>query len=407
MRLIPLFLLSGMFVLHSMVSMANNDTGIENAAIVLHHQILTLDSHTDTPLMFGRHGYDIASWNDPRNRGGKVDFPRMKAGGLDAVFFAVFVGQGERTADGNAIAKQRALDIFNNIDVMLAENHEVAELAVEPDDAYRLKKAGKHAIYIGLENAYPIGNDLAMVKEFYDLGVRYITLSHTRNNDVCDASTDEPEHNGLSDFGKKLVKEMNRIGMMIDVSHISDQAFYDVLEITSVPVIASHSSARAICDNPRNLDDEMLLALQKNGGVVQVCILSEYVKKMKPNPERDSARMALREKFNNFQGLTDDEMNLAREAWYEVNRLFPPELATVSDIVDHIDHIVRLIGIDYVGIGTDFDGGGALSDCYDVSELPNITIELMKRGYSDEEIEKIWSGNFMRVFRQVVAAKEG
>ena len=194
---------------------------------------------------------------------------------------------------------------------------------------------------------------------------------------------------------------MNRLGMIIDVSHISDKSFYDVIELSTTPVIASHSCARAICDNPRNLDDEMLKKLAENGGVIQMCILSSYVKKPEPYPERDSAFVALRTKYNNFNDLTDEQMDSARTEWYAVERDFPQKLANVSDVVDHIDHIIEVAGIDHVGIGTDFDGGGGVEDCFDVSEMGNITRELVKRGYTLKEIEKIWGGNFMRVFREV------
>jgi len=194
---------------------------------------------------------------------------------------------------------------------------------------------------------------------------------------------------------------MNKIGMIVDVSHISDKSFYDVLEVTRAPVIASHSCARAVCDNPRNLSDDMLLKLKENGGVIQLCILSSYIKETEPNPEREAAFDKLREKYKNFENLSREERAKAREEWREISRKYPRKLATVSDAVDHIDHIVKTIGIDYVGIGTDFDGGGGLKDCYDVSEMPNITKELVKRGYDKEDIRKIWGGNFIRVFKEV------
>jgi len=205
----------------------------------------------------------------------------------------------------------------------------------------------------------------------------------------------------LGDTGFKVVQEMNRIGMMVDVSHISDSSFFDVLEVTTKPVIASHSCARAICDNPRNLNDDMLKALAKNGGVVQMCILSDYVKTPDPYPERDSAFQTVREKYNYFRDLTDEEEKLARRDWYHADSLYPRDLATVADMVDHIDHMVKVAGIDHVGIGTDFDGGGGLADCVDVSQMGNVTLELVKRGYSEEDIQKIWSGNIMRVMREV------
>jgi len=369
----------------------------------IHDQALTVDTHCDTPMRLLRSDFDMGKRNDPNEGGGKVDFIRMKEGGMDAMFFAVFISQGERTPEGNKKAKERTLKIFDAILNTVNKHSDLAEIALNPDDAYEIEKVGKRAVYLGVENGYPVGNDLANIKEFYDLGARYITLCHTRNNDICDSSTDRngPEHNGLSDFGRKVVAEMNKLGMIVDVSHISDKAFYDVLEVSEAPVIASHSCARAICDSPRNLTDDMLKKLAENGGVIQVCFVSSFIKLSEPFHERDSAMQALQEKYGSFDDLTDEEMDQARKEWYGINKKFPPKLATVSDMVDHIDHIVKVAGIDYVGIGTDFDGGGGLKDCYDVSQVKNITSELIQRGYTTKEIEKIWGGNFMRVFREV------
>ncbi len=371
----------------------------------IHSDVLTIDSHVDTPLMLMRDGFDISEHNDPHDGGGKLDFPRMFEGGLDAAFFAVFLGQGELTSEAYAENHQRALHIFDLIHEAIDENRDVAELALTADDARRISDEGRLAIYIGNENGYPIGKDLGLLQTYYDLGSRYMGLSHSRNNQICDASTDNdgPLHGGLSDFGVEVVRELNRIGMMVDVSHISDDAFYDVLEVTEVPVIASHSNVRAIADHPRNLDDDMIVALAENGGVLQLSVLSAYVKDLEASPEREEAFAELREKWNNFQGLSDEEMEQAREEWWALNSKYPAPMATVADLVDHIDHVVELVGVEYVGIGTDFDGGGALEDCFDVAELPNITKELVKRGYSRDEIEKIWSGNFLRVFREAEA----
>jgi membrane dipeptidase len=380
-------------------------------AAEIHDNVLTIDTHTDTPYMLLRPGYDIGKSHDPRKRGGRLDFPRMKQGGLDAVFFAAFVGQGPRTPEGNEKAKQQALKLIGAIHQAVKQYPGLAELALTADDAYKIEKKGKRAVYIGIENGYAIGNDLSLVKKFYDLGARYITLCHTANNDICDSSTDKkgPEHNGLSEFGKKVVGEMNRLGMLIDVSHISDQSFYDVLKVTKAPVIASHSCARALCDHPRNLSDDMLKKLAENGGVIQVCILSAFVKKSEPDPGRDKAFKALREKYKNYLQLSEEKRQKAREEWEKLNEKYPRKLATVSDVVDHIDHIVETVGIDHVGIGTDFDGGGGVDGCYDVSEMGNITLELVKRGYSEKDIRKIWGGNFIRVFKNPSArgAAEG
>jgi membrane dipeptidase len=344
----------------------------------IHQSMLTIDTHSDTPLNIMRRGQNLSVRGDSRKDGSKIDFPRMKEGGLDGVFFAVYVGQGPRTPEGNEKAQQTALTIFDSIHTVINRYPDLVQQGLTADDLKKINKNGRLAIFIGIENGYVIGTDIGMLKKYYDLGARYITLCHSRNNDICDSSTDPdgPEHNGLSEFGKQVVREMNKLGLMIDVSHASDKAFYDILEISKAPVIASHSGARALCDHPRNLDDQMLQALAEKDGVIQVCTVGEYLKKLPDYPVRDSAQ-------------------------------FPPKLATVSDFVDHIDHIVQVAGIDHVGIGTDFDGGGELEGCYDVLEMENITFELLKRGYSREDIQKIWSGNLLRVFREVERVKEG
>lgn len=382
----------------------SSSESIEEKAKKIHERIFTVDSHTDSPWYLLRGGFDMNERHDFSMDGSRLDFPRMKEGGLDAVFFAAFVGQRERTPEGNRKAKERVMATIDSIHSHISARPETAGIALSPDEAHALEIEGKRAVFIGIENGYAIGDQLSNVEEFYLRGARYITLCHTKNNDICDSSTDSTEHNGLSEFGKEVVKEMNRVGMMIDVSHISDSSFYQVLALTQVPVIASHSSARTICDSPRNLDDNMLVKLAENGGVVQVCILSDYIKIPELYPERDSAFQAVRIKYGNFENLTpEDEKNAWRE-WDRVDSLFPVQLATVSEAVDHIDHMVKIAGIDHVGIGTDFDGGGGLDDCRDVSQLGAITLELVRRGYSESDIRKIWGENLMRVMRQAQKA---
>ncbi len=382
-------------------SQEKKDTQLITKAAKIHDRILTVDSHCDTPLRFLRTEYNLSQRHDPHQDGSKVDLPRMKEGGLDAIFFAAFVGQGPRDAAGNEKAKALVLRTIHVIHDSIRQHPDLANLAASPEDAYRLAKAGKRAIFIGIENGYAIGNDLTMIQKYYDLGVRYMTLCHTNNNDICDSSTDSLEHNGLSEFGKEVVAEMNRVGMMIDVSHISDQAFRDVVQLSCAPVIASHSCARAICDHPRNLSDELLVKLAQNGGVIQMCIMSAYVKPEAPNPQRDSAFAQLREKYRFWDQMSAAEQQELRQQRRALDKQFPQQLATVADVVDHIDHIVRVAGIDHVGIGTDFDGGGGVTGCYDVSEMGNITLELVRRGYSEKQIQKIWGGNLMRVMREV------
>lgn len=379
---------------------------VETKAARIHDEVLTVDTHVDTPIILLRSNFDLSQRHDPRTTSSKVDLPRMEEGGLDAVFFAVYIRQGPRTPEANRKAKEQAIRRFDIIHQTIETHSAKVELAQTPEDAYRIEKTGKRAIYIGIENGYAIGNDISLLQQYYDLGARYITLSHSRNNDICDSSTDRPEHHGLSPFGKKVVAEMNRLGMLIDVSHISDEAFEDVMEVTKAPVIASHSCARALCDHPRNLNDEMLKKLAENGGVIQVCVLSSYVRKTAPNPKRESALKALMQKSKNFMELSEKEKEDIRKERRAIDKKYPRRLATVSDVVDHIDHIVRVAGIDHVGIGTDFDGGAGLNGCYDVSELGNITLELVRRGYTKEQIRKIWAGNFMRVFRKAIEVAE-
>ncbi len=374
---------------------------IEEQAAEIHQKVLTVDTHTDTPWDLLHPGFDLSERHDYKKDRSRVDFPRMRDGGLDAVFMASFVGQGERTDSAYQKAYNKCMEQIDSIHSHVGARNDEAMLGFSADDAYLGEREGKRIVFIGIENGYPIGHDLKNIEVFYKKGARYITLCHTRNNHICDSSTDTTENNGLSAFGEKVVQEMNRLGMMVDVSHIADSSFYDVLNITNAPVIASHSCARAVCYHPRNLSDDMLRALADNGGVIQMCILSDYVRTPKPFPERDSAFNAIREKYNHFKDLTDEQEQMARAEWHRADSLFPRELAMVSDVVDHIDHIVEVAGIDHVGIGTDFDGGGGLADCVDVSQMGNITLELVKRGYTEEEIRKIWGGNVMRVMKKV------
>ena len=372
----------------------------------IHYELLTVDSHTDTPLRFFRTGTDLGVRSGPGNRGGRLDFPGMEEGGLDGVFFAVFVGQRERTPAGNEYAINRAMMLFDSIHAVVGRNPGQAEIALFSTDLESISNRGRKAVYIGIENGYALGNDLSLIRRYYQLGARYITLCHTSNNDICDSSTDPdgPEHGGLSDFGRQVLAEMNRLGMMIDVSHISDQAFYDVIELSEVPVIASHSNAREICDHPRNLSDDMIVKLAEKGGVMQLCLVSTYTAETEPFPERDSARQAVRDKYGDWNELDDSTRNLFAEEWYTVDDVYPPRLASVSQFCDHLDHVVELVGIDFVGLGSDFDGGGGLADCYDVTGLPNITLELLERGYSRSDLQKFCSGNLLRVMKQVESA---
>lgn len=377
-------------------------------ALKIHNEVLTIDTHIDTPMLMLNKDWNIAEEHSPNDtETSRVDLPRMKKGGLDAAFFAVFVGQRKRTEENYISAKEEAEEMIRAVKDMCKSNPSVIRFATTPEQSFSNRQENLLTAFMGLENGFPVARDITSLKKYYDTGIRYITLCHTKNNDICDSANDTPEHNGLSEFGKKVVKRMNEMGMIIDVSHISDKAFYDVIELSSAPVVASHSSARAICDNPRNMTDEMLLKLKENGGVIQMCILSAYVKTPPENPRREDDYAALEKKYGKWNEINDKAISDKYLAeWMAIEAKYPEDLATVKDFVDHIDHVVNLIGIDYVGIGTDFDGGGGLRDCRDASELPNITAELLRRGYSKDDLRKIWGENFMRVFKRVIKVAE-
>jgi len=401
-----MMLILAVWSLASCSTQTGGEAEIVQKASDIHDRVLTIDTHCDTPMMILRSDYDMSRHHGQgEDRQGKIDLPRMKEGGLDAEFFAAFVGQGPLTIEGYAKAKERAFQLIDAIHGMCADFPDLVGLATTPDDASRLEKEGRRAAFIGLENGYPIGEDLDLIQEFYNQGVRYITLSHSSDNQICDSSTDrkDTDDKGLSDFGRDVVAECNRLGIMVDVSHISEKSFFDVLETCRAPVIASHSSVRALCDHPRNLYDEQLKALAENNGVIQICLLSSFLKPEAPNPERDRAMVELRRKFSEAGEKPDEAaQKKMRDEYRQLMRKYPGTTANVKDAVDHIDHVVKIIGIDHVGIGTDFDGGGGIEGCIDVSEMPNITLELVRRGYSEDDIRKLWGGNLIRVFRRVI-----
>ena len=388
---------------------ARQNISLSSRALELHDRILTLDSHADTPLRLMEPGFDLAERHDPHETGSKLDYPRMIEGGLDAVFFAAFVAQDIRDDDGHTRARELALQMLDAVWASAEKNSDIVGIALNPEDAEVLEAEGKRAIYLSIENGYPIGNDLENLELFYNKGVRYVTLVHSTNNDLADSATDSggPEHGGISPLGASVVEEMNRLGIMVDVSHGSDETFYDAIELSKAPIIATHSNARTVTDHPRNMSDDMLRLIAKNGGVVQLTMLSDYLRKAPENPERDSALESLRASLKPSNEMTEDERKLARDQLRKIRAQYPDPLATVKNAVDHIDHIVRIAGIDHVGIGCDFDGGGGIDGVFDVSEVMNITIELAQRGYSEQDIEKIWSGNILRVFAEVQAVAEG
>ena len=324
-------------------------------AVVLHHHMLTLDSHCDTPMFFGQ---DIHF--DQRDPKILVDLHKMTEGHLDATIMVAYLPQGERNETTFRQVTTKTNELLDGIEQIVEENKEHVGLARTADDLYKLKCEGKKAIMMGIENGYAIGQDLRLVEEFRKRGVVYMTLCHNGDNDICDSARGTNEHGGLSDFGRKVVREMNRVGMMVDLSHAAEASFWDALEESQVPIVCSHSSCRALCDHPRNLTDEQMRALAKKGGVMQVTLYNGFLR-------------------------TDGE-------------------ATILDAVRHINHAVEVMGIEHVGIGTDFDGDGGVPGVASASELINLTRLLRTVGYTPQQLRQLWGENFLRVMREVQGA---
>ncbi len=396
-------------------------------AQAIHDRVITLDTHDDINV---KNFTD--SINYTQDLDAQVTLPKMKSGGLDVAWFIVYTGQDSLTDDGYAKAYDNAMAKFNAIHKLVNEiAPDQIELATTSDDVRRIQKSGKKVAMIGIENAYPIGLDINKVKEFYDLGGRYMSLAHNGHSQLSDSHTGEADgvwlHNGLSDFGKEVLKEMNRLGIMIDVSHPSKEAIQQMLELTKAPIIASHSSARVLSDQSRNLDDEQLEWMKENGGVVQTVALADYVSAKKTEARElklkiinakiaDSLSVKWYNSREEIMALNPTKLEAFFEYYKRVTDLgnkkastiagFPPAV-NVSDFVDHIDYMVGKMGIDHVGISSDFDGGGGIEGWADASETFNVTLELVRRGYTEEEIAKLWSGNLLRVLDECQAvAKE-
>jgi membrane dipeptidase len=353
---------------------------------------VTVDTHADTPSEYLDHPFDLGAWNST----GHFDYPRMKAGGLDAEFFAAYVPRSY----ANKGAAAYTMKIMETIHEMVEHYPTWVRWADSSSDIRAAVHDGKRAILIGIEGGHAIEDSLDLLRAFYRFGARYMTLTHTNSNGWADSSGDEAKHNGLSPFGKQVVLEMNRLGMLVDVSHVSDKTFYDVIETTKAPVIASHSSARALANHPRNMTDDMLAALGKNGGVCMVNFYPVFI-----SNDAGAAFRAREEKLKpsiaELKAKDPAEGAVYKEGVKKLMDENPLPKVPWTVIVDHIDHIAKVAGVDHVGIGSDFDGIGAVPEgMEDVSKLPKIREELTRRGYSEADVRKIMGENFMRVFAE-------
>jgi len=398
----------------------NTNSKLVEKAKKIHNNIITIDTHDDINIK-----NFTQNKNYSQDLSNQVTIPKMKKGGLDVAWFVVYSHQGKLNEAGYKKAYDNAIESFKAIHRLceIYAPNEI-ELALTSADVKRIHASGKKVAMIGVENGYPIGTDLGRIEEFYKLGARYMSLAHQGHSQLSDSNTGEKEnvwlHNGLSDLGKKAIKEMNRLGIMIDISHPSKLAFMDMIQLSKTPLVASHSSARALCDHSRDLDDEQLLLLKKNGGVVQAVAFGGYVNKEKNAAYKNTQNRVLKDlaNKNNFQilgwtqrqKLSTQELDSYNERLGEIKKMAQPLLmeakkkyppVDVADFVDHIDHMVKLIGIDHVGISSDFDGGGGIEGWNDASETFNVTLELVKRGYSKKEIAKLWGLNLLRVLDEV------
>ena len=413
----PFLLASGVLLL-GVALLANPATATRDASLLaeaaaVHARVLTIDSHIDIPPNFGTAAYDILQAKPPRQ---KLDLPGMERGGLDAAFFVVYVPQRERNpseyarAVSDAFVKVAAIRRMTDL-----QYPDQIGLALSAQDVHQIHNEGRRVALMGIENGFALGRDIGLLDAYYAFGVRYLGLLHNGHNDIGDSAVPsrrrgEPtaEHGGLSDFGRKVIARANALGIMVDISHAAMTTALDAISASRAPVIASHSAIRGVHDHPRNLSDEALLALRRNGGVVSVVAFDSY---LRPVPEeKQSAVAALRAEFDLKDAVDWARMSEAERDTYmtrrvELDRKWPR--ASVSDLVDHIDHAVDLIGIDHVGITSDFNGGGGIEGWNDASQAMNVTIELVRRGYREDEIAKLWGGNLLRVMERVEALAEG
>lgn len=367
----------------------------------LHDSLLTLDSHMDTASNFSRPGWDIMDRHKVADQS-QVDYPRMVEGGLKGGFFAIFTRQGPRNAQADLAARDDAIIRAQDIRQMLAKHGDKFELASKADDAAAIMAKGKRFVFMSIENSYPMEGDLSLMDTFQKLGVRLIGPVHSRNNDLADSATDQPEWHGLSPLGKEFVARANRLGLVLDASHASDDVLDQMIALSKTPIILSHSGSKAVNDNPRNIDDPRMKALAASGGVIQINSLSAYLIPSPKNPARQAAMAAFDEKSKG--GSSSAEQERAMEAEYAaIEAKYPEPRATFDDYMKHMFHALKVAGVDHVGVGADMDGGGGVQGMEDIASYPKITAALLAAGYTREDVAKIWGGNVLRVLKEAEA----
>lgn len=376
---------------------ASAQQAVSSSDRLMHEQMLTLDTHLDTPALFERRGWNFDQWHEYDWDNSQVDIPRMEAGGLDGGFFVIYTPQGPLTPEGMAKARENALMRAAAIQRVVSANPDKLGFAYTADDAARLHREGKRIVYQSIENSYPLGNDVSLLPTFYRLGVRMASPVHNGSNQFSDSARPrpgDPVHNGLSPLGRQWVAEMNRLGMVVDGSHASDTAISQMIDISKTPIVLSHHGPKAMFDHPRNIPDDLMRKLARSGGVMQMNTLF-----LVPMPSVEG-RDAIEDRQEQWETLTPEQRRRLVADKSALDARSPKSFATIDLFMRSLLHAIKVMGVDHVGIGADWDGGGGLVGMKDITGLPIITARLRAAGYSPADIEKIWSGNTLRLLRQ-------
>jgi membrane dipeptidase len=376
----------------------------------LHQRLICLDTHLDTPANLARPGWDMMQRHSHAEDFTQVDYPRMVEGGLDGGFFAVYTPQGPLTPAGMMAARDAALLRAAEIREMVAAHPQQFELAFVAEDAARIAAKGKRIVYQSIENSYPLGDDITLLRSFYRLGVRMVGFIHFKNNQFGDSATDKPEWNGLSPKGRELAALGNDLGMVLDASHAADSVFDQMMEISRSPIILSHSGCRAVHDHPRNIDDPRIKKLAAAGGTIQINSYNAYLIDVPSDPDRDKARGALYGKLENLSNMAPADAAAALRAvatgMKALNAKYPQPRATFETYMNHVTHALDLVGPEHVGVGADWDGGGGVEGMEDLAAIPKITERLVKLGYTETQLAGFWGGNALRVLKAAHEARK-
>lgn len=381
-------------------------SGVSAAARQAHEKMIVLDTHFDTPANLGRPGWSIMDRHDSGTDGDQVDYPRMVEGGVDGGFFAIYTPSGPRTAEADLEARDFGIVRAVQIREMVARHSGQFVLALTADDAEKAVAQGKRFVFMSMENGRPFEGDLSLMRTFRALGVTMMGPVHFRNNDLADSATDTPEWHGLSPRGREFIAQANRLGIVIDVSHASDDVLRQAVALSKAPIILSHSGMRAVFDHPRNVSDADAKLVAEHGGVIQLNAYNSYMIAAPRIEAREAAMGKLMTEFMRMDSMTVAQKRALIAKRKEIDRLYPVPHASFDDFMKHVLHAIRLVGIDHVGISGDFDGGGGIEGLEDVTDYPKITAALLKAGYAEQDIAKLWGGNALRVLRQAQALAE-